>query len=55
MVRLGAGAKMFDKLELDPEPEPHKNGPDRFRGDNIKMFAILSIPLRCGFVELKLY
>jgi hypothetical protein len=25
MVRAGAGAKIFDKLE--PEPEPHKNKP----------------------------
>jgi hypothetical protein len=25
MVGVGAGAEIFDKLEL--EPEPHKNGP----------------------------
>jgi hypothetical protein len=27
MVRAGAGAGIFDKLELEPELEPHKNGP----------------------------
>jgi hypothetical protein len=31
MVKTGAGARIFDKLEpepeLEPELEPHKNGP----------------------------
>jgi hypothetical protein len=27
MVRAGAGARIFDKLEPEPELDPHKNGP----------------------------
>jgi hypothetical protein len=27
MVRAGAGAGIFDKLEPESEPEPHENGP----------------------------
>jgi hypothetical protein len=28
MVGARAGAEIFDKLEPEAEPEPHKNGPD---------------------------
>jgi hypothetical protein len=26
MVQAGAGVGIFDKLEMEPESEPHKNG-----------------------------
>jgi hypothetical protein len=26
-LKAGAGAEIFDKLEPEPESEPHKNGP----------------------------
>jgi hypothetical protein len=50
MVRAGAGAGIFDKLE--PEPEPHKNGPAPQLCLRGRQYSVL-VPVLFSFQEAK--